>query len=474
MASSHDIPDSTDWLSTPLSSLAALENALHCEICKEFYDTPMITSCNHTFCSKCIRTSLSNDGKCPACRSADQASKLRNNWALQEVVASFLAGREEVLRVARERGRKGKRKRIGEDEEDGGRVTRSKSQRLAASQTSQAEAFEIEGEEEDDGDFEPEPVLDDGLVECPLGCGKRMAIEAVEPHLDRCEDEKKQTSQPKPRPINGFGTAPKTSTYEAPRPQDRLSELNYAMIKETALRKKFTDLGIPNWGSKQLMVKRHTEWVNLWNANCDSNRPRTTRQLLQDLDTWERTQGGKATAAQGQNSGVMRKDFDGVGWQNKHQDEFSRLIAEARKKKNTIAVSPTKSEVEVTAEPLIPNDNSNRPVEQATETEIQQCDSTSQSFTSDHTPLNGALQSSGPAIPPTTSNPQTVTAEIGPALAQTTDFTPTFHQQFRPDEPDELPSRFYNDGAVKKVPMFAVPQQPVRDVDENGGALGRE
>ena len=77
MDPAYHVPDSTDWLNTPLKDFADLENALHCQICKEFYDTPMITSCSHTFCSKCIRTSLSTDGKCPACRTADQASKLR-------------------------------------------------------------------------------------------------------------------------------------------------------------------------------------------------------------------------------------------------------------------------------------------------------------------------------------------------------------------------------------------------------------
>lgn len=408
---------------------------------------------------------------------------MRNNWALQEVVATFLAARPKALEVARREveaeraaARPGKRKRVVvDDEEDGaGRVTRRKSQRLAASQTSQAEAIEIEDDVEEDGDFEPEQVVDDGLVECPLGCGKRMAIEAVEPHLDRCEDEKKQASMPKQRlPLNGFGAVQKTSKQQEPRPQDRLSELNYSMIKETALRKKFTELGIPNWGSKQLMVKRHTEWVNLWNANCDSNRPRTTRQLLHDLDTWERTQGGRAATAQGQSNGVMRKDFDGAGWQNKHQDEFSRLIAEARKKK----AAPAKPEAEVSTS----NENPNPPVEAPAKAETQQSGSTSHYFTSDNPPSSGALQHPEPSA----SNPQEqhrstevsteAAARAAPAPApqpdvQATDFAPPGHQQLRRIDSDELPARFYDDVSLKRLPMFALPQQPVRDVDESGGA----
>ena len=102
MDSAFDVPDSTDWLNTPLAAVADLESALHCQICKEFYDTPMITSCSHTFCSRCIRTSLSADGRCPACRASDQASKLRNNWQLQEVVSTFLVARPQAIKIARE------------------------------------------------------------------------------------------------------------------------------------------------------------------------------------------------------------------------------------------------------------------------------------------------------------------------------------------------------------------------------------
>lgn len=353
MDSAYDVPDSTDWLNTPLAALADLESALHCQICKEFYDTPMITSCSHTFCSRCIRTSLSADGRCPACRASDQASKLRNNWQLQEIVSTFLVARPQAIKIAREERDKAndqakkptKRKRAILDSDDlaeaekGGRTTRSKSRRTVASQGSQQDAIEVEDSEED-GSFEPERPQDDGLVACPLGCGKRMKIEAVEPHLDRCEDEKEaEKKKSKSRtPIGGLSSS-RASSRNTPRPQDRISELNYSLLKETAMRKKMDELGLPNFGSKQLMVRRHTEWVNLWNANCDSSNARSKRELLHDLDTWERTQGGRAPASN-QGYGIMRKDFDGNGWANKNKDDFSRLIADARRKKTAAPATP--------------------------------------------------------------------------------------------------------------------------------------
>lgn len=343
MAVSQEIADSTDWLNTPLNGFSGLENALHCQICKEFYETPMITSCSHTFCSKCIRTSLSIDGRCPTCRASDQASKLRNNWALEEAVDSFVRARPAALSAARrerdvveQSKRPGKRKRTIVDPdntemlENGGRTTRSKSRRIASSQASQQEHVEIT-DSEDDSDIQPETSLD-GLVNCPLGCGKRMKIEQVDPHLDRCEDERTQASRSKSHiSVNGFGRITQPSRHSF-KPQERLAELNYSLLRDQGMRKKLEELGIPASGSKQLMVRRHIEWVNIWNANCDSQHPRTKKELLRDLDIWERTQGGKAPSNSGHMNGFMRKDFDGAEWASKNKDEFSKLIADARRK----------------------------------------------------------------------------------------------------------------------------------------------
>ena len=159
---SFDIPDSTDWLNTSIPGLSVLENALHCQICKEFFDTPMITSCCHTFCSKCIRTALSSEGKCPACRASDQASKLRNNWQLQEIVTAFIDTRPATITVAREHkeGLEAHKTLVESKKRDAshlntesvGRTTRSKSRRIS-SQASSVEYHGLDTEPEADTPF---------------------------------------------------------------------------------------------------------------------------------------------------------------------------------------------------------------------------------------------------------------------------------------------------------------------------------
>ena len=82
--------------------------------------------------------------------------------------------------------------------------------------------------------------------------------------------------------------------------------------------------------------------MNLWNANCDSSKPRPKRELLHELDVWERSQGGHASNAVGGVNGanlVMKKDFDGSAWAANHNEDFQRLIAKARQKPNTPAPS---------------------------------------------------------------------------------------------------------------------------------------
>ncbi|KAJ5873952.1 uncharacterized protein N7529_002382 [Penicillium soppii] len=341
MDSTSDLSDPTQWLETPLSLLAPLESSLRCQVCKEFFDNPVITSCCHTFCSLCIRRCLSAEGKCPACRSPDQELKLRRNWAVQELVDAFQIARPSVLDLTkREAARQAqaeeqkqqplqKKRKVSQVEEEAhvqetssqGRRTRSQRGKpeVVDDSTTLRPAPEVIEDSQDDEEYFPE----DGLVACPI-CNRKMKEEAVFPHLNVHQQEEEL---PAKTPI-------KPATFGFDKQPERLPAINYSILKENALRKKLGELGIPAWGPKQLLHKRHTEWMNLWNANCDSKIPKSKRDLLQELDIWEKTQGGLATGPSPfvSSSNVMRKDFDAKGWSSSHDDDFKRLIANARRK----------------------------------------------------------------------------------------------------------------------------------------------
>jgi E3 ubiquitin-protein ligase RAD18 len=167
-----------------------------------------------------------------------------------------------------------------------------------------------------------------------------MKLETINAHIDRgCQDEPRIT---KP----GIGRVTKNPQSAASFPEkpikrpERLAQLHYGGLKDTALRKKLTDLGLSAAGSRQILEKRYTEWVTLWNANCDATRPKSKGELKRELDIWERIQGGMTQASSStQNPGaqIKNKDFDSAAWSSKHDDSFRDLIAAARKK---VAVRP--------------------------------------------------------------------------------------------------------------------------------------
>lgn len=160
-----------------------------------------------------------------------------------------------------------------------------------------------------------------------------MKVEAIDSHLNRCLIESTPPRSTLVSGPNNFQSG--ISSIQRPwKKPDRLPQLNYSLFKDTALRKKLQEIGISAQGSRSLLERRHTEWVTLWNANCDASRPRKKIDLLHELDVWERTQGARVPSSNiGINpaSQILHKDFDGPGWAAKHDLSFQNLIASARK-----------------------------------------------------------------------------------------------------------------------------------------------
>ena len=206
------VPDASDWFPTPVSSLSAIDSALRCQVCKDFYKDPVITSCSHTFCALCARRCLSANGKCPLCWTADEERLLRRNPVVGDLVKAFQAARPDILQLGRVAvegekqrrsfeenrrgsGRKRKRSEVQREEEAGaGRVTRSRGQKspvVEASQTPESELLSDEGDaleyvKQQGTDGNP-TEKDDGLAACPI-CQTRMPEVDVFSHLDTHRD----------------------------------------------------------------------------------------------------------------------------------------------------------------------------------------------------------------------------------------------------------------------------------------------
>ena len=221
MDRSYDVTDSSDWLKTPVASLGPVESALRCQVCKDFYNTPMITSCSHTFCSLCIRRCLTNDGKCPSCRASDQELRLRRNWVVEELVDAFKAARPSILRLGQDlvnskeiRSPPLQKRKLGDTSfADGERSSTSRRKTRSQSRRS-PQPFQEDGSPQevqhhpDDTDLEPgkdnlstqyTPAYyraEDNLAACPI-CSQQMKVEDVFPHLDICQGSKGQIQGPR-------------------------------------------------------------------------------------------------------------------------------------------------------------------------------------------------------------------------------------------------------------------------------------
>lgn len=187
-------------------------------------------------------------------------------------------------------------------------------------------------------------------MECPVCC-KKVQGATINGHLDRgCKDETR-TAKPLAAGSSKKGSAQSPYSISDPpvkRPE-RLAQINFSMMKEAALRKKLADAGINASGNKSLMERRYTEWISLWNSNCDATRPIGKIALKRELEKWERTQGARAhTSNYAQSSGAQIKDkeFDGKAYSNANNDSFKDLIANARKKAAVKLPTPEESSSE--------------------------------------------------------------------------------------------------------------------------------
>lgn len=71
--------------------LKDFDSLLHCNICKDILNVPVLTPCNHTYCSRCIREYLRtcNEKNCPLCLNDLNESFLRSELLLNEICKCY-------------------------------------------------------------------------------------------------------------------------------------------------------------------------------------------------------------------------------------------------------------------------------------------------------------------------------------------------------------------------------------------------
>ena len=208
--------DSTDWHGTSTPQLGAFETALRCQVCKKFYESPMITPCLHTFCSYCIHQSITRDkGICPLCRSAVDREKLRRNPIVTDLVRAFQSARPNLLGLARGSSKElqqptaNNKKRLAEEEGpqnltyNAPRAATLRSRKSIKTKSPESDISEHTTPPANDGgkhaqiipppthlsDYAEMETTNEGLVACP-SCEAMVVENTINRHLDMCLGQK--------------------------------------------------------------------------------------------------------------------------------------------------------------------------------------------------------------------------------------------------------------------------------------------
>lgn len=312
--------------------LIKLDSSLRCSICKDLITSPMITPCSHSFCSLCIRESLTvAAGKCPVCQTTVTDGQLKRNTMLSEISEAYKQTRTLLLRLELQSLQpllSLSRKRRRSDTSMESVATTSKVPRLDHRSSSGAGSSK---------GIQATPTKAKGrtMVSCPV-CDDIVDSEYINLHLDKnCkldqEDiEEIQRTSEATKPSNGqakawanvFGSSKKGKLNQADEiPSRRIPKMNYDLKSLKQLRDLIADIGLSDKGELAQLKLRHERWVNLWNAEVDATNPRTKSQLLKEMAEWEK---GRLKAK------PPPKVDDAQEWLENNKGQFDQLVSSAK------------------------------------------------------------------------------------------------------------------------------------------------
>uniref|UniRef100_A0A8C4HP21 RING-type E3 ubiquitin transferase n=1 Tax=Dicentrarchus labrax TaxID=13489 RepID=A0A8C4HP21_DICLA len=396
-------------------AFACLKNVdalLRCPICFDFLNISMMTKCSHNFCSLCIRKFLSYKLQCPLCNTQATEQDLRNNRLLDDLVVNFQSARQQLseanfdsppispktpasavkCKTPREKGQKcnisvmsqffQKRPKPSPTKEtqqessvaqciQRGKIETARTHNandadlhsattqlpiVVKEEPMDVEEASIQGlmsvKQEDRGshsistlvemahssspsqDIKPVPKVD-----CPV-CSVSVSQQFINKHLDTClsRGEKKESLR------SSFG--------KGRRPMGRLV---YNLLSLQELKRRLKECHLSVRGSRDQLIKRHREFVHIYNAECDSLNPRSAEDIAKELEANEKMRNqmqGKAKPVLVFSKKHTEKEIDEMhsNYRKQHSSDFSRLIAQVRGRLETTRQTCIKQEVIVEGE----------------------------------------------------------------------------------------------------------------------------
>ncbi|KAI0045147.1 hypothetical protein FA95DRAFT_1561436 [Auriscalpium vulgare] len=357
-----DIQDPFDFSQKILQDL---DSAVRCKICSELYAAPVVLACGHCFCSLCARSQLSEKEACPACWKPATEDQLRINPAMEEAVIAWKAARAFVVRLATDDHIRQMRPQTPE-------LRPTKKRRMSPASDSDIEMLEQPAAgpstprkptKRPSSPAQPrpkstarsrssEPPVDDKLIDCPA-CAHRVHMDKINQHLDSgCKlPPSTVTTSAKQKDAWSKIFSGETRKKGKDRTGDDapLPKVSYAVLKEKQIRELLAEHDLPTTGERSLLIARHQRWITLYNANLDHHpsQRRRTAELRTELRKWEDDR--KAITKRGTAKEVAQA-VNLTQHQRDNKAEFAVLVARARPKKATVAVSTSSGLAELDAD----------------------------------------------------------------------------------------------------------------------------
>ncbi|KAM6216150.1 E3 ubiquitin-protein ligase RAD18 [Rhynchocyon petersi] len=354
-----------------LAVMKTVDDLLRCGICFEYFNIAMmIPQCSHNYCSLCIRKFLSYKTQCPTCYVTVTEPDLKNNRVLDELVKSLNFARNQLLQFAFESpptslaaSSKNLSVKVqtpldsrhslkpGSKLMDNFLIREtcaSTSKVLPKVNKSKSSHQKEKNTSAEDKETPPVGKAAPGLsavtpekpstsilkqvtkVDCPI-CGVTISENYINKHLDSClsREEKKESLR--------------SSSHK----RKPLPKVVYNLLSDRDLKKKLKQHGLSIQGNKQQLIKRHQEFVHMYNAQCDSLHPKSDAEIVKDIENMEKTRMRLEASKLSETIMVFTKDqtekeIDEIHriYREKHQNEFQCLVDQARKGyKKTVGIS---------------------------------------------------------------------------------------------------------------------------------------
>ncbi|XP_036008002.1 E3 ubiquitin-protein ligase RAD18 isoform X1 [Fundulus heteroclitus] len=396
----HDEED----LPPNLACLKNVDTLLRCPICFDFLNITMMTKCSHNFCSLCIRKFLSYKLLCPVCNSQTTEQDLRNNRLLDDLVVNFQAARQQLLKAnfesppispktpasavkcktPREKSQKSsssilnhffqKKPRTPPSKETHQDVQRGEvlgtpcrnakgsdlhsgraqmsvvikeepvdvndpSIKVLMSVKQEDTAFHAHGFETPQSSSPPKEIKPTIKVECPV-CSVSVPQHFINKHLDTClsRGEKKESLR--------------SSQGPTVRP---MAKLVYNLLSMQELKRRLRDCHLSMQGSRDQLIKRHQEFIHLYNSQCDSLNPKSVKEIAREVEANEKMRSQlqeKTKPVMLFSKSTSEKEIEEIhsNYRKQHSSDFSRLIAQVRGRLQTTRQSAARQEVKVEKE----------------------------------------------------------------------------------------------------------------------------